>query len=158
MSGKFLCTSAITLICGVLISCAKPKYIQESDTGTAEQKVQESKPECNLKFSNSGLCLLWFWEKLPNSTSEFGRLIFKTYRQNIYDQSPIETDLASLPHVVLWMPGMGHGSSPTETTKIDTGTYRSDKVLFIMPGEWEIRFQVKNGNEVGDEVRVNFVF
>lgn len=87
-----------------------------------------------------------------------GNLIFKTYRLNLLDQTPIEVDLFATPQVVLWMPSMGHGSTPTQTAWADQGTYRTTNVFFTMPGDWEIRFQVKNGSEVVDETRVRLVF
>jgi hypothetical protein len=46
---------------------------------------------------------------------------------------------------------MNHGSSPVFTSLEDTGTYRAKNVFFIMPGEWEIKFQIKEGNQVVDE-------
>jgi hypothetical protein len=87
-----------------------------------------------------------------------GSLIFKTYRLNTLDQTPIEVDLKSTPQVVLWMPSMGHGSTPSQTVRVDEGTYRTSNVFFIMPGEWEIRIQLKSGGEVTDETRITLVF
>lgn len=101
--------------------------------------------------------MLWYWEVKPTAQSQ-GSLIFKTYRLNNLDQTPVETDLAQRPEVILWMPSMGHGSTPTQTTRLDVGTYRTSQVYFVMPGEWDIRFQVKNGSEVVDATEVHIVF
>jgi YtkA-like len=145
------------LLLAILAGCAEPKYIKGSDSGNEGTSAQESKAECQATFSNSQLCLAWHWEKKPTST-EMGSLVFKTYRLNSLDQTPIEVDLTTTPQVVLWMPSMGHGSTPTQTARVDEGTYRASNVFFIMPGDWEIRFQVKNGTEVIDETHINLVF
>ena len=84
-----------------------------------------------------------------------GSLVFRTYRANNYDRSPVMTDPALAPAVVLWMPEMGHGSSPTSISHLDTGTYRASDVFFVMPGHWQIKFQLKNGNTVEDELVVS---
>lgn len=84
--------------------------------------------------------------------------MFKFYRLNTYDSSSVEIDAASVPEAVLWMPSMGHGSTPTAVTRLDVGTYRASNVFFIMPGEWEIKFQVKDGVTLKDEAVVSLTF
>ncbi len=87
-----------------------------------------------------------------------GSMIFKTYRLSSYDQSAIEVDAVSVPQLILWMPAMGHGSSPTTVTRIEVGTYRASNVFFIMPGQWELKFQVKEGSEIKDEAIIPITF
>lgn len=144
------------LLC-LLAGCAQPKYELGKGgaaAGNLGQGSQEQKAsDCTLRFRTSGHCLAWKWEKVPSPT-EAGALVFKVYRGNLLDDSPLETDFSSNPSVVLWMPSMGHGSSPTTMERIDVGTYRASNVFFIMPGEWEIRFQVKEGTSVQDEAVV----
>jgi len=147
----------LILTVAFVAGCAEPKYVRDSNTSNDGTNAQESKADCQVSFTNSGLCLTWFWEKKPTST-EMGSLIFKTYRLNSVDQTPIEVDLTSIPQVVLWMPSMVHGSTPTQTARVDEGTYRTTNVFFIMPGDWEIRFQVKNGTEVIDETHISLEF
>ena len=141
----------------VTTKCAQPKYVHDSTVSNQTSYAQESKADCQISFVNSKLCLTWFWEKKPTST-QMGSFIFKTYRLNVLDQTPIEVDLVSTPQVILWMPSMGHGSTPTQTTRIDQGTYRTSNVFFIMPGDWEIRFHVKNGTELVDEASIKLIF
>jgi hypothetical protein len=140
-----------------IMGCAQPKYLSGTEGTSDETNVKESKPGCAISFSRSRLCLSWAWEKKPTS-NEVGSLVFKTFRLNIFDQTPIEVDLEIAPQVILWMPSMGHGSTPTQTSRVDQGTYRASNVFFIMPGEWEIRFQLKNGTEVVDEANIQLVF
>lgn len=113
-----------------------------------------SATNCDLRFQTSGFCLSWKWEEAPTS-QKAGTLVFKTYRANVYDGTPVMLDFATLPSLVLWMPSMGHGSTPTTVTRLDVGTFRATNVFFIMPGEWQMRFQVKLPNEQADEAIVD---
>ena len=56
------------------------------------------------------------------------------------------TDLTDKVEVVLWMPAMGHGSSPTRVEKVldqngqaIPGAYNVHKIYFVMGGTWEVR-------------------
>ncbi len=42
-------------------------------------------------------------------------------------------------NVVLWMPAMGHGSSPVKTELFAVNHYKVTQAYFIMPGQWEVR-------------------
>lgn len=90
------------------------------------------------------------WEALPNETS-FGNFMFRILGDGKSEE--FEETIA----VVLWMPGMGHGSSPVTVERIDSGLYRASKVFFTMKGQWEIRFQIKNGDTIKDQAIVSIV-
>lgn len=139
-----------------LVSCTQPKYVNINST-PSNQTNSENKADCSIQFNQSKICVTWNWEKKPTS-SEFGSLIFKTFRLNAFDFTAIETNFSSLPQFVLWMPSMGHGSTPTETTQLDIGTYRVENVYFSMPGEWEMKFQIKDGDTVNDEAVAPITF
>jgi hypothetical protein len=50
------------------------------------------------------------------------------------------TDIQGDFRVVLFMPTMGHGSSPTKIAKLtEPGLFQVSKIYFTMPGIWEIR-------------------
>jgi hypothetical protein len=85
----------------------------------------------------------YFWEQMPTET-DFGSFIFKTHR-------PAGMIDISGPTVMLWMPSMGHGSSPVTVERLSTGVYRASRVFFTMKGDWEIHVQSKDGGEVHDE-------
>ncbi len=136
--------------------CAQPKYISESDQPNSGPQAAGAKSNCDIQFSNSKYCLIWFWENKPTSTTQ-GSLVFKIYRLNAFDQTAIQLDTAELPQLILWMPSMGHGSTPTVVQRLDVGTYRASEVFFIMPGEWDLKFQIKSGSEVTDEALVQII-
>lgn len=43
----------------------------------------------------------------------------------------------------LWMPDMGHGSSPVTLTAFGVNKYKVTQAFFIMPGTWEVRIAFK---------------
>lgn len=159
MFGKGLALMGVGI--ALLSGCARPNYemTKESDQkgGVGQGSPLQRASDCSLRFKTSRYCLSWAWEDKPTGVKA-GSLVFKVYRGNVYDDSPVETDFASRPTVVLWMPSMGHGSSPTEVHRLDVGTYRATNVFFIMPGEWEIRFRAKDGGGVDDEAVAALVF
>ena len=80
MFGKVF-TAVVLISC---VACAKPRWAPEGSATPppdASQNGGQNTPTaaCELKFK-SGLCLEWAWEKQP-ADSEFGSLIFKTYRE-----------------------------------------------------------------------------
>ena len=135
------------------VGCAQPKYVNENNTQN-NNSGNEAHADCSVKFTQSQICVSWHWEKQPTS-SEVGTFIFKTFRLNTFDQTAIEVNSVSVPQVQLWMPSMGHGSTPTQVVQLDVGTYRAENVFFVMPGEWDIRFQIKDGDTVNDEALVH---
>lgn len=135
------------------ISCAQPKYVEEPKP--LDQRDSYEKPgTCSIAFKSSGICLSYVWESQPN-TSDYSQLVFKIFRLSQYDSTPIEIDSPSIPQVVLWMPSMGHGSTPTEVERLDVGTYRAKNIFFIMPGEWDIHFRFTNDVGTQDEATIN---
>lgn len=153
--------SLLTLILSLLIvvGCAKPQSAVENQPVQTDQSQgpRETTTPCSVQMDLSRLCLTWSWEKRP-TPQEYGSFVFKTFRLNLYDQTPIETNLDSHPKVILWMPSMGHGSVPTQVTQIDTGTYRVTQVFFTMPGDWEIRFHVTQDQEIIDHATISINF
>jgi hypothetical protein len=61
--------------------------------------------------------------------------------------------------VSLFMPAMGHGSSPTAIAKLgeEPGVYRVSNLYFTMGGDWEVRVNLKysNGREETQSLPVN---
>lgn len=51
-------------------------------------------------------------------------------------------------NVYIWMPDMGHGSSPIVTTKLSDLNYEFSELAFIMPGLWVLHIEVIENNKV----------
>ncbi len=47
----------------------------------------------------------------------------------------------------LWMPGMGHGSAPTQLSPGADGCTNVANVQFMMRGEWEIQVTLSDGDQ-----------
>ena len=122
-----------------IVSCAKPNYVP-----TPGKNVDGISGECEIYFAEDDVCLRTEWEQKPTE-STFGSMLLKFYHKDHPETfiSPTHT-----PFILLWMPSMGHGSSPVTMTFIEEGVYRASDIFFIMPGPWDIRYQLKNGNDV----------
>ena len=142
------------LIFSFCLSCANPNYVSTSLVGAggggADGGPGQKTTLCEAKFATQN-CVSLSWEKMPTE-SAVGSFVFKTFRSNLADGSPV---LENLPGdevaVALWMPGMGHGSSPVKVERVDVGTYRASQVFFTMKGQWEIRIQLKERGDVKDQ-------
>jgi hypothetical protein len=128
-----------------LVACAKPNYQEAAPIDVENQKT---KPSCDLFLTLKTLCTSFEWEFAP-TISVPGSFIFKFYAEETPTLFIEPTDNV---FVQLWMPSMGHGSAPVTVQKIKSGEYRAENVFFIMPGEWDIRIQLKDGTNVVDQV------
>ncbi len=54
----------------------------------------------------------------------------------VHVTGPLETANMT---VLLWMPSMGHGSSPVTVTQFDVNKYNITKAAFVMKGDWLVR-------------------
>ena len=132
-------------------ACAEKKYVKLS--GQEGAGSQKATADCSFKFSQSGLCLSWQWRRQPTNMKP-GVIDFRVYSLDPSDQFPQLVDVNDPVDLVLWMPAMGHGSSPVQVNKLDVGTYEALNVLFVMPGLWEMKFQITDDKGVVDEVVV----
>jgi hypothetical protein len=96
--------------------------------------------EQHLTFANNTIHAHFNWTVGPQAESESMMLVsFKTGT----DHKPL--DIKSKLSVILFMPDMGHGSSPTKVEKVPgTFDYKVSKMYFTMPGKWEVRVTLKN--------------
>lgn len=153
---KLVQVVSLSLFALQFASCAKAKYAEPAPEQSASQSHEKTNTvvvTCPNVFESSQFCLDWYWENKPTSKSQ-GSIIFKTYRLNSFDQSMVPVELSTIPELILWMPGMGHGSTPTQVNRLDMGTYRAENIFFVMPGAWELRFQIKSEKKIVDKVYV----
>lgn len=136
----------------LIFGCAKPNYVSAPSTAGVKEKAGG----CQARFASRS-CVSLTWEQMPTD-SGFGSFVFKTFRANLADGTPVVEDPPNEVAVVLWMPDMGHGSSPVAVERVDVGTFRATKVFFPMRGNWEIRFQMKAGSDVKDQAVVAISF
>lgn len=147
----------------ILLSCARPNYkeipspeIPQSNTPNQDSNAnQKPETECKFILIKEKLCVSITWTKFP-TTSEYGslELNFQPINQEINSATTQEIATQLLPKlsVILWMPSMGHGSVPVKLEASSASTIKVTNVFFIMPGDWEIRIQLKEGNEIYDQI------
>lgn len=109
---------------------------------------EEATAECKMYFKTENLCLKATWDNLPTE-STFGSMTL-TFTDKADPTRIISPQHG--PSILLWMPSMGHGSSPVTITLIEDGIYKADDIFFIMQGPWEIRYQIKDGDKVVEEI------
>ncbi len=132
------------LLLSLLLGCAKPNYVSSE---AERDRYAPSQNACPLYFSEERLCLSIKWSVYP--TEETLGAFTMTFFAEENPQKPITPHLT--PFVKLWMPSMGHGSSPVVITQTAEGMYLVSEVYFTMLGAWEIRFQLKNNTDVIEE-------
>lgn len=150
MSGKNFsinfCGLRILILMLVFSGCARPNFrdpVVVSQIAN-DNKTQEPGGEarcdrlCDLTFSPLSIYGTISWVNLPQG-NQFGEFLLKFWNGG----EPVApgSDQAEV-SVKLWMPSMGHGSSPVKVERVALGSYRATRVYFIMPGEWQLVIQV----------------
>ena len=109
-----------------------------------------AEPSCPISFDKSGLCgqLTWKGEVSDEVENAFSfRIWNKITSRPEGPYSDVEGSFA----VQLWMPSMGHGSSPVTVTRTAAGEFEVSRVYFVMPGDWDIRLQIKKNGQITDQ-------
>lgn len=111
---------------------------------------------CLVKLAKANLCFGIEW--VEKATEEKAG----SFRIKFTDGTSAK-DPGRAVGVKLWMPSMGHGSSPVKVAqekdgagKFIAGSYLATDVYFIMGGEWEIWVQLKDGVQVYDQGKIDF--
>ncbi len=103
----------------------------------------------SLIFKKTKFAFVIQWQEGPQlGTSKF---LLRSWNQDLGSMNGPYQDLPRTLHVFLWMPAMGHGSAPVKIKRVGDGEYEVSDVQFIMGGKWEVKFQLKDGNQVFDE-------
>jgi len=127
----------------LFFGCAKPNYVNDSQVIS-----RDDLSICDFKLKSDDLCMNTNWITLP-SESVYGTMevTFSAVNDPRQEISPIH-ELS----VFLWMPSMGHGSSPVNIEEIRPGKFKVSQIYFIMPGSWEIKFQLKEKEKLIEEL------
>lgn len=70
----------------------------------------------------------------------------KVGARGVYQGSLCTSPSQEVAQIKLWMPDMGHGSSPTALEVVNDRCIRVTKINFMMAGLWEIRLVYKDGS------------
>lgn len=135
------------LIFGMLLFAAACGDSHRVNETPFEARTQEVSDECEYYFESEALCLRARWDTRATE-STFGSMTL-TFTERNSPTRPVSPKRD--PFIQLWMPSMGHGSSPVTMTLLEEGVYKAEDIFFIMPGPWDIRFQLKDGSIVVEE-------
>jgi hypothetical protein len=113
----------------------------------------------HLVFNNGQLHAHLTWLKGPVSPDE------SQMRLEWHDGATHALTEPQLPFSVqIFMPGMNHGSAPTQIQRVldnkghvITGTYNILNIYFMMSGDWELRLSLKypNGSTETQVLKIN---
>jgi hypothetical protein len=121
--------------------------------------------QVKLKFKNGDLGLFEFnvAEGLATSTKvaqgnmgTSGALHFSEDKVTASTQSALfcSNEKSALNEALLWMPDMGHGSSPTSLLPADDNCFEVNNLDFFMTGNWEVRVTLASGEKIAFVVPV----
>lgn len=133
------------LICGLIVVSSfsvSPAQAQEQEAPAMTGAV--------LSFRQGALKAAVAWEAgYPAVVGPEAKLVIQWMDQN---HQPVE--LGADFRVALFMPEMGHGSSPTKIAKLEgAGLYRISKIYFTMPGRWDVQVTLKPVNGEAPETQ-----
>lgn len=133
-----------------LTGCAHPNY--EDGILAPGNPDKKTEAECPLHFVKANLCAKIVWK---TSLTEKTGAIFEL---TSWDPLTATTNgpYSDMPNtkwaISIYMPSMGHGSSPVKISSLSSGVSEISKVFFFMPGAWEVRFQlIDTTNQVVDQ-------
>lgn len=144
--------SLVCLLAFALMACLNSPLLNHADADTEPTKdlrSAEEKAACPLTFKTLKLCGSMTWVKKP-TRAEKGEFTLRFWNPELGTINGPYIDPGHFVFVKLWMPEMGHGSSPVITRPalesggaVIPGVFNVTDVYFVMPGEWEIITQLR---------------
>jgi|GEM_PF-926987 hypothetical protein len=152
----------------LFFTCSTQASSVYADSRLPKKTKEDVHEQCDLHFRKLGFCGEWSWVIKPQPV------------EMITEKDKAELDVTICPrkaklkkgshssdlkkyddlHVRLWMPSMGHGSRPTKVRLVSQeGVCRKFKVedlYFTMTGDWEIQFELKQGQKILDQTKASY--
>ena len=123
-------------------------------TGFSFEAQQQKQAQCPIEFKKVGQCASIEWRVAPKIDAYAEATLKFWSKKNGSPTGPFENPDCKQLAVSLWMPSMGHGSSPIHLTIRETGIIDATKIYFSMAGHWDLKILLKNGNQVIDQAAV----
>lgn len=132
-----------------LVGCGEsPLLNHDSEKGFSLTDISRAESD-DFRFKKSELSFSLAWDQSPHmGENKFTLKIWNSASGTV--NGPYVDPTNNL-HIFLWMPSMGHGSSPVKITKTQPGVYEVTNVYFIMGGKWELKLQLLNDGKLVDE-------
>jgi YtkA-like len=156
-----------TLLGLTMVGCLQSPLLSHANASAAvapQQNNQAGNTGCDLAFSKTSLCASVTWVKQPTADDQ-GEFTVRFWDPAQGTEAGPYVTPADDVAVKLWMPEMGHGSSPTKViAAIDTtgtavpGVFDVQNIFFVMNGKWQVFIQLKKGSQVVDQVEFDYNF
>lgn len=146
-----------------LSACNSPVLNHANAQGSTsdQQTATQQNGSCPLAFPRHGMCGELVWDQAPNSQDP-SFFVLRFWKMNEATSSGPYSNPGLDVFVKLWMPSMGHGSSPVTLVQARdnggqaiSGVFQGSNAYFIMPGSWEVRVQLRTGAQVDEEAVEN---
>lgn len=164
MTSRFVQMFGFFFVLGLLGCQGSPLFSHAA--APDEHQAVETSPDsqtCPLHFEKENLCAELAWVSQP-SDEEGGVMTLRFWSATDGSKDGPYIAPAVQPHVYLWMPHHGHGSSPIQTQSLTDaqgsaleGEYKLSGIYFVMPGGWEFHVQLKSNGSVLDEAIMPYV-
>lgn len=133
---------------------------QGKNSDNAEAAVPAA--SCPFVFADQGLCASLEWKTLPTDEQK-GAFVLRFWdSRSGTEHGPYVNPPYSV-GVKLWMPDMGHGSSPVKIAQAADasgaalpGVFNVTDVYFVMGGHWEIWVQLKQDKQVVSQAKIGY--
>ena len=123
----------IVLIALIVSSCGKPPIFNKAEKAAIHLYAE------NFQVEKIGFTLKWIVSPSLDELSSFEITLERELKPGQTISSYI------------WMPDMGHGSSPIVVQQISTTTIQFTELAFIMPGLWTLHLEINENNKVIDQ-------
>ncbi len=143
---------------------AKNRNLEQSLEIRTPDSLPNSEPQladCTLAFPKQNLCASLTWEKMPTD-DETGTFTLRFWDPSVGTVNGPYVSPAQSVSAMLWMPSMGHGSSPIHVSpELDAsgaaipGIFNATGAYFSMPGHWQMRVQLKQDRQVVEEAKLD---
>lgn len=149
------------VVCSMLFAsgCGASPLFHHVDAADRHHDGESPTPNeaaCPLEFPQAGLCASWTWVILPTEEEE-GRAFLQFWNKATGTEAGSGEAPADTVYVKLYMPSMGHGSAPTTVSNGPrVGMYDVSRISFSMPGEWEVKVQLRREREVIEEAKFSY--
>jgi hypothetical protein len=147
-----------------LFACDSPILNHSNAEDSARLPLIGSLESCPLRFEKQSLCASWTWDRIP-TTSEFGTAQLRFWSIRDGSENGPFIDPGHSIEIKPWMPSMGHGT-PVKASVIQAkdsggqivpGVFEATQISVFMKGKWEIWVQLKNGNEILEQMKLDFL-
>lgn len=140
---------------GLIAACGVACGTRPNPVALSPKDLRDSneKSTCPVLFKENAVCASLEWVDEPYG-DQTGELTLKFWAKNAATINGPYSPPLFKPFIKLWMRmGAGHGSDrPVELREEAPGLYRARDVHFSMKGAWEIWVQLRQENQVIEQV------